>query len=123
MDQFMLDNSQLVGKPLDALISGFNGALDRASAIWGDQIFQRWDGQRWRQQALAGLYDAEMIAASMLTDSQITAVSARRSDLLEATKLLFYESPFEEAVRLGTNTPSRIRYRIEQTHQMLISFT
>jgi hypothetical protein len=33
----------------------------------------------------------------------------------------FADSDFEEAVRLGTNTPSRIKLRIEKVRDMLLS--
>ncbi|OWK28960.1 DUF262 domain-containing protein [Sphingomonas mucosissima] len=121
MDAFMLEHSNARGKDLEDLILPFERSMARTARLWGDTAFQRWDGQKWRRQALAGLYDAEMIAAALLTDVQVATVSARRPDVLEATKALFAQSEFEEAVRLGTNTPSRIRSRIEQTYGMLLS--
>jgi hypothetical protein len=122
MDRFMLDNSGVDGNQLEAVISPFRAAINRASEIWGGHVFQRWDGQKWRQQALAGLYDAEMIAASRLTDVEVASVSQKQDDVIEATKLLFGNAEFEESVRLGTNTPARIRYRIDKTYDMLLSF-
>lgn len=121
MDQFMLDHRDAEGEALNQIIRPFAVATDRVNAMWGENAFQRWDGQRWRQQALAGLYDAQMIAASLLTDAQVKTISGKRDQLLEATKNLFSFSDFEEAVRLGTNTPSRIRARIDQTYNMLLS--
>ncbi|WP_156647871.1 hypothetical protein [Methylobacterium sp. Leaf87] len=82
--------------------------------------FQRWDGLRWRQQALAGLYDAEMIASSLISNEQVKSISKKQSRLIEETKRLFSDSEFEEAVRLGTNTPSRIKLRIEKVRDMLL---
>jgi hypothetical protein len=119
MDEFMLSNRRLEGRALDAVIHRFSDAIGRTAQLWGDVAFQRWDGQRWRQQALAGLYDAEMIASSLLSSTQMASISARQSDLVDATKVLFVDPEFEEAVRLGTNTPSRIRYRIEKVRDML----
>lgn len=123
MDKFMLDNGHVDQGAAQLAINPFQEAISRASAIWGDHVFQRWDGQKWRQQALAGLYDAEMIAASILTNGQADKIAGQQAAVIEATKELFSESTFEEAVRLGTNTPARIRYRIEQTYNMLISFS
>ena len=121
MDSFMLENSRLDEDAVAALVAPFHKAIQRTSTLWGENAFQRWDGQKWRQQALAGLYDAEMIAAAMLTDEQVSAVAKSRSDVLEATKDLFNQPEFEEAVRLGTNTPSRIRFRIQEISSMLLS--
>lgn len=121
MDQFMLTHRNVEGSDLDHLMQPFHAAIGRTSNLWGTVAFQRWDGQRWRQQALAGLYDAEMIAASLLTQRQVDRISLRQPDLVEATKRLFLDPDFEEAVRLGTNTPARIRYRIETMRDMLLS--
>ena len=120
MDDFMITNQNIEGAGLNNLILPFGSAIERVALLWGDVAFQRWDGQRWRQQSLAGLYDAEMIASSLLTSAQIAAVSRKRDDIVEATKNLFSDSDFEEAVRLGTNTPSRIKYRIERVYNMLL---
>ena len=121
MDDFMLKNRDVHGTDLDRLIQPFQETIERTAQLWGSVAFQRWDGQRWRQQALAGLFDAEMIAGSLLSDGQIKAAAARRDDVIEATKDLFSDSNFEEAVRLGTNTPSRIKFRIDRTRDMLLS--
>lgn len=121
MDEFMLRNRSVVGRKLHSIIEPFNVAVDRTARLWGDVAFQRWDGERWRQQALAGLYDAEMIASSLLSERQVKAAAARHEELVEATKDLFADSNFEEAVRLGTNTPSRIKLRIEKVRDMLLS--
>jgi hypothetical protein len=123
MDDFMLNNRDMNGEQLENLIRPFSLAIERATLLWGDVAFQRWDGQRWRQQALAGMFDAEMIAGSLLSDGQIKLAAAKRNDIVEGTKLLFAESDFEEAVRLGTNTPSRIKLRIEKVRDMLLGVT
>jgi hypothetical protein len=121
MDDFMLRNRGVEGDELSQIIAPFEEAIDRTERLWGDVAFQRWDGQRWRQQALAGLYDAEMIASSLLSEAQIEVAAGKTEELVAATKALFEEPAFEEAVRLGTNTPSRIRLRIEKVRDMLLS--
>ena len=120
MDDFMLGNRNAEGADLAAIIDPFQDAIERTAQLWGDVAFQRWDGQKWRQQALAGLYDAQMIASSLLSRAQINVISAKHHELLDATKGLFSSSEFEESVRLGTNTPSRIKYRIEKVREMLL---
>ncbi len=121
MDQFMLEHKDAQGAELAAIVEPFEQAITRSYSLWGENAFQRWDGQKWRQQALAGLYDAQMIAASLLTEEQAQALYAKQHVLVEATKDLFEQAEFEESVRLGTNTPSRIRYRIDQTYNLLLS--
>lgn len=120
MDDFMLDNRERAEKDVLSIIKPFQDTIDRTALLWGDVAFQRWDGQRWRQQALAGLYDAEMIGASLLTPEQVDSVSRKKSQVVLGTKDLFSNAEFEEAVRLGTNTPSRIRYRIERIRDLLL---
>jgi hypothetical protein len=121
MDQFMLDNRFIGETGAERLIAPFNLAIERAYHIWKEVVFQRWDGQKWRQQVLAGLYDAQMIAALRLTDEQYLAALNSSDTIIARTKSLFNDMEFEESVRLGTNTPSRIRYRIDRLFHVLIS--
>lgn len=123
MDDFMLNNREQAEIDVDPIIGPFNEAIDRTTRLWGDIAFQRWDGQRWRQQALAGLFDAEMIAASLLSNAQVATISQKQPQLAKATKQLFQDSEFEESVRLGTNTPARIRYRISRVYDTLIALS
>lgn len=120
MDEFMLTYNQPDYLGIEKIIETFNIAIKRTSVLWGDVAFQRWDGQRWRRQALAGLYDAEMIASSLLSEAQFSLALTKRSNIIEATKTLFLDPVFEEAVRLGTNTPSRIKLRIERVRDMIL---
>lgn len=120
MDAFMIRHKDVDGDELQALITSFDEAIRRTGQLWGNVAFQRWDGQRWRQQALAGLFDAQMIAASVLTANQAEIAAARQEDVIRLTKKLFEEKEFEEAVRIGTNTPARLRYRVEAVRNMLL---
>jgi len=99
MDEFMIENQNASADEAERIVEPFKEAISRTAKFWGDVAFQRWDGQRWRNQALAGLYDAQIIAA---------------------TQELFEDSAFEESVRLGTNTPARLHYRVQAVHQMLL---
>ncbi len=115
MDQFMLDNRSKGAAYFATIAQRFSTSIDRVHAIWGEQSFQRWDGKAWRQQALAGMYDAQMMAVSELTDAKFETAKSRKGAIKSATKKLFEDdSEFEEAVRLGTNTPARIRLRTER---------
>ena len=120
MDEFMLENKTVSAQRARELTDPFYTAISRVQTLWGDRAFQRWDGERWRNQALAGLYDAQMIAAMMLTSEQLDGLEGKQNAIKEKTKDLFLDSDFEESVRLGTNTPSRIRYRIDQMLLTLI---
>jgi len=120
MDEFMLKNRKGAEDNASSLVQPFLDAIERTAKLWGDTAFQRWDGQRWRQQALAGMFDAQMIASSLLDQGQVAALEEKQAEIIEATKALFSNSEFEEAVRLGTNTPSRIQSRIKQVRDTLL---
>jgi hypothetical protein len=121
MDAFMLDHRNDSISAINDLKSRFETAIARTNDLWGSVAFQRWDGQRWRQQALAGLFDAQMIAAASLTPVQLAVAAGRRAQVVERTRELFGNPNFEEAVRLGTNTPARLRYRVSEVRNMLTS--
>ena len=108
----MLRNSDLGIPESRALVGVFQSTISRVEQIWADHAFQRWDGQQWRKQALAGLYDAQMIACDQISDQQFQRLREIRGKVLQLTRDLFQDAAFEEAVRLGTNTPSRMTYRV-----------
>ena len=120
MDQFMLQHTDLEEDEADELVSSFTTAIGRVEKLWGDHAFQRWDGQRWRRQTLAGLYDAQMIACDQISRRQFAKLHRISESVVEETRELFEDSVFEEAVRLGTNTPSRMTYRVQSTLDSLL---
>jgi Protein of unknown function DUF262 len=121
MDIFMLEHRNDSDIEIKNLRASFNRAIERTRDLWGDVAFQRWDGEKWRQQALAGLFDAQMIAASSLTSKEHAHAASRTTVVIQKTRELFGNSEFEEAVRLGTNTPARLRHRVSETHKMLLN--
>ena len=119
MDQFMLRNAEIRGEEAVNLVDLFASAISRVEQLWGNHAFQRWDGRQWRQQALAGLYDAQMIACDQISDRKFSELREAPEKLVSETKRLFDDRLFEEAVRLGTNTPSRMIYRVSQVVESL----
>ena len=115
MDHFMLKNVDIGEEEAAELVGTFTSAIGRVEQLWGDRAFQRWDGNQWRQQALAGLYDAQMIACDQITDRQFDQLGKDSERVILETRRLFADEGFEEAVRLGTNTPSRMKYRVKGT--------
>jgi hypothetical protein len=119
MDEFMLRNRGASEDLVQGYADSFNSAIERVHAIWGDVAFLRWDGERWRQQVLAGLFDAQMIAASSISAADFELAQERRKQIIKRTKELFSDPEFEESVRLGTNTPARLRYRVNSVRAAL----
>lgn len=119
MDRYMAENERTSPKQRAQLALTFNVALDRCEALWDVHAFRRPEGQGWRDQDLAGLYDAEMIAAHSLTQAQFESLAARPDAVIKATRRLFRDSTFEAAVRTATNTPQRVHYRVSTMTEAL----
>ena len=115
MDQFMSRNLDVSSNEADELVHRFTNAISRVENLWGEYAFRRWDGEQWRKQALAGLYDAQMIACDQISDVRYEKLKKVRGKVAKATRKLFEDDEFEEAVRLGTNTPARMIYRVKST--------
>ena len=91
-------------------------SIDAAREIWGEGAFKR----PGRNQVLAGLFDAEMVALASMKESSIEQAKSRRMEIREKTECLFAEnSRFEQSVKQATNTPERLKYRIETMLKVL----
>ncbi|HEX8363728.1 MAG TPA: DUF262 domain-containing protein [Allosphingosinicella sp.] len=113
MDKFMRANQNVDEAGANLIVNDFTVAIERCEELWGENAFQRPEGNTWRDQLLAGLYDAQMIAAGTLSDEDYVRIRNKRTDVVRATRQLFKDDEFDKAVRTGTNTPARIRYRVE----------
>ncbi|WP_366555946.1 DUF262 domain-containing protein [Aquibaculum sediminis] len=121
MDTFMLKHENTDKKSAFNISNSFNIAIARVEEIWGERAFQRPDGLGWRDQLLAGLYDAQMLASWRLEEKEFISVCSRRKHIVEKTRQLFSDKEFDKSVRTGTNTPARIRYRVTKTYETLLS--
>lgn len=121
MDDYMRrgqDNSSLF---ISSAEDQFNNAIVRCSEIWGDFSFRRPEGSGWRDQTLAGMYDAQMISASLVSPNTVENAIFNSDKVIERTRDLFLNQEFDKAVRTGTNTPARIRLRVEMMRELLES--
>jgi hypothetical protein len=119
MDEFMRSHQNAKANEVDSYKDSFRTALSRCQSLWGDHAFHRPEGTGWRDQALAGLYDAQMISVSHVTSAQFQHASSKQAAVIAATRNLFSDSEFEKAVRTGTNTPARIKLRVDKMKAML----
>ena len=99
----------------------FETALERCQLIWQQNAFKRPDKGAWRDQFLVGMYDAQMLAVSRLTNKEASAAIRQSKAALSKTKRLFGDQDFDEAVRTGTNTPKRIESRVQKVLVLLKS--
>ncbi|MGM7424826.1 DUF262 domain-containing protein [Cellulosimicrobium sp. CpK407] len=97
----------------------FLRVLHYCGELWGQHAFQRFDGRQWRDQMIGGLYDAQTVAVDSLTDEQLDALTKRRSTVLDYTKSVSVHPDFDAAIRISTNTPSRVHHRVATMTNML----
>lgn len=110
LDHYMAENRFADDKALSALTRAFSRSIETAEAIWGPEAFQR----PGRDQALAGLYDAQMIALSLLPEKVLPILVRKRATVVKRAATLFDDVEFDESVRRATNTPARLIYRTEK---------
>ncbi|NBW50576.1 MAG: DUF262 domain-containing protein [Betaproteobacteria bacterium] len=119
MDDFMARHRKSSKAALLELEELFTKAINTCEDLWGEDAFRRFSAGAFRDQFLASIYDAQMIAVDLLSPAELSKVRKNKSALLSATKELFADKRFEESVRASTNTPSRVRFRIESVLNML----
>ena len=119
MDEFMKAHRSPPEVELLEFRKAFEVAIKRCEQLWGDYAFRRPEGGGWRDQPLAGLYDAQMLGAKALTQAEMERLKGKSSQVVAATRTLFGDSDFDEAVRQATNTPNRVRLRVERMTEML----
>jgi len=119
MDSFMRKRMKIRDDEVAQLRSRFLRAIDGCKKIWGAAAYRRPYGTSWRNQFLAGMYDAQMVAVAEADDAAIERAVQNRNKVLAETRDLFESRVFEESVRTGTNTPKRIKYRVAQVLDIL----
>ncbi len=111
MDHYMASNAHMSPRGIEEARSDFLRTLDVVEACFGENAFRRWLPSRntWKQQVLAALYDAEMLACGQLSPSNIT--SSQREQIIRQLKDLFTDKDFNRSIDANTNTPSFLRTR------------
>lgn len=122
MDLFMSDHSDPGAPTLRRMSDLFIRSIRACESILGSNAFKRPDGSTWRDQALAGVYDAEMVAVAEIGDEELDRVISRRAETAEAIRRLFLDDiEFDQASRQATNTPARVEYRVGRMLALLTS--
>ena len=118
LDSYMSVNKDPSPAELEDFKLLFEETISEVERLFGFHAFHRPEKDGWRDQFLAGLYDAEMIAVAQLRKTQAT----NNLPELEGQKIvreLFKNEDFEASVRTATNTPSRLRRRITLLREAL----
>lgn len=119
MDQFMRERQNATEDKLKEYSRVFNRAIRICEQIWHSEAFKRPTAEGWRDQLLAGMYDAEMIAVDYVSDDVVELAIRNSARIKNETRILFDDPAFDQAVRQGTNTPTRLKYRINKTINLL----
>lgn len=115
LDSFAFEHRNADERTISRFESKFNRAIDACEGIFGSQAFRRPGG---RDEAIAAMFDAEMVALSQLSNEQLRKLNANTSTVWESLTELAEDSEFEKSVRSGTNTPGRVKYRISNMISM-----
>lgn len=121
MNDFMEKHQQARNTKVGKFASSFTRAISGCEQLWGENAIKRPEGDGWRDQLLAGMFHAQMLSVAKLSDPKISQVARRADALIAGTRSLFDDAEFEKAVRTGTNTPARIKYRVEEVTKLLQS--
>ncbi|MDM8532091.1 DUF262 domain-containing protein [Anaerolineales bacterium HSG25] len=122
MDEFMSTYQDSDEAHLRKMRSDFLRTVKTVFNAFGDKAMRRWQPQKksWRNQILAALFDAQMLACYKFSPSDF---EGKTSEIQEALPKLFEDSTFAGAIQGPTNTPSYVRNRIEKMIEFLDGFT
>lgn len=115
LDDFMHKHFQDSKYHSDILIENFVETIECCEYLWGDKAFKRYEDGLWRDLALAGLYDAQMIAIAMLGPQRIRNQFNQNDPEAEMLMIKAFQDPdFNSAIRVSTNNASKVYYRIRK---------
>jgi hypothetical protein len=111
MDTFMASNRNPDDATLMRFRQSFLSALSAVTAVFGNHAFHRWVPQRqaWRNQALAALFDAQMLACQYYSRERLQPYA---EGIVSRFKDLFSDDAFRRSIDAATNTPSYFKERI-----------
>jgi len=120
MDRFMAENASASKGELKNYATRFQRAIRGCENLWGAHAFQRpAPNNSWREQLLNGVYDAQMVAVDQLSDADVAVLSTKTEQVQNSMRQLFEAKDFDRAAREATNTPSRVKYRINEVVKQL----
>lgn len=119
MDLFMSEHRN---GNINRLREEFVRALDGCQSIWGEHAFHKPTLGGWREQFISPLYDAQMVAVSLITDADLLQLHQKQQVVIDATRFLFDNDPeFVKSVSQSTNNAASIRRRVSTVKGMLES--
>lgn len=118
MDKYMSDNQHISKEQAENLKTDFLNTIDTVEACFGTHAFNRWipESNKWKNQLLAALYDAQMFACMALDKEK---ANSKRSKIISNLQQLFEDREFRKHIDSATNGITAFRRRIEIMKSML----
>ena len=100
----------------------FLAAITACEKLWGQHAFHKPTQGGWRTQLISPLYDAQMVAASMMIPIQLDFEHQSHDRVISATRALFENDPlFVKSVTQSTNNALSVRKRVIAIKDLLES--
>lgn len=112
MDKFLIAHRNSEDAAREAS-ERFTAAIERCRSIFGAYAFKRPESGSFRGRGLLGMYDAEMLAVSRLTEAEVGSLIRDSQSALARVLELGEDAEFSKSVTQGTNTPARLAYRVD----------
>lgn len=120
MDAFMRDNRVATPARLKELKARFEVCLAACKSIWGSKAFYKPQGHGWRSQFISPLFDAEMVATSLFSPTQVKRIIENRENVVRTfVKTFNSDAAFAKAVSQSTNNPASVKKRIQTVADIL----
>lgn len=120
MDSFMQKHRHAAPDVIARFEKRFLRSLKACQEIWQDHAFHKPSGQGWRDQFIAPLFDAEMVAVDSFDDRELARLVQKREDVVQGFVAMYQaDDRFVKSVSQSTNNPSSIRYRIQEVIRVL----
>lgn len=119
LDIFAASNRDISKPKIAAAKKKFETALARCDSLWGKDAFKRHQGSAYRDQFMSAMFDAQMIATSELSETRYKTLSAKKAAVQKESLKLFKDEQFVDAIRVSTNSPSKVLYRVTKIKDVL----
>lgn len=117
MDLYMERNRV---KDVSELREVFDRSIGACEQLWGAHAFHKPTQVGWRTQLISPLYDAQMVATSLMTRRQLEGARHARDRVLRATRALFENDlDFVKSITQSTNNASSVRKRVTAIKNLL----